>query len=54
MSNEKTELQKCLDGIETNLTRLQVSGLAAIPYSEALKLLYRAKELAKEEVKNDG
>ena len=53
MSREKTELEKCLDAIEVNLSKLQVSGLAAIPYSEALKLLYKAKELARLEVKKE-
>ena len=55
MKKEKTELERCLDGVEEFLAKLQVSGFAAIPYSDALKFLYRAKELAKAvDLKTEG
>lgn len=53
-SKNKIELEKCLEAIEANLSHLQVSGYATIYMGDVFKLLIKAKELTKEEVKNDG
>ncbi len=46
-TDNNRELEACLESIEANLSRLQVSGYAAIYMGDAFKLLIRAKELVK-------